>query len=217
LRVAFFAGVELPGGRKFRDIAAMDLLEGRVTGSAGVAAIGGPGAVGCGRGRRGGDGDGDAHQRGQDGGAFHAPRNLRQKVPRENLVGLPAGASAKRCVSEYVDGDRGRRLLGWKSPSKQTCRQVTGPAHEMTRKQKVLVVLIALGVVLVVARLMMPYAVERYVNGKLQSLDSYRGHIGDVDIHLWRGAYSIDAIEIVKTGAARPVPFFKADRPNLSL
>ena len=87
----------------------------------------------------------------------------------------------------------------------------------MTRKQKVLVVLIALGVVLVVARLMMPYAVERYVNGKLQSLDSYRGHIGDVDIHLWRGAYSIDAIEIVKTGAARPVPFFKADRLNLSL
>jgi uncharacterized protein YhdP len=90
-------------------------------------------------------------------------------------------------------------------------------ATEMTRKQKVLVVLIALAVVLVAGRLMMPYAVERYVNGKLQSLDSYRGHIGDVDIHLWRGAYSIDAIEIEKTGAARPVPFFKARRLNLSV
>ena len=87
----------------------------------------------------------------------------------------------------------------------------------MTRKQKVLVALIALAVVLVAGRLMMPYAVERYVNGKLQSLDSYRGHIGDVDIHLWRGAYSIDAIEIEKTGAARPVPFFKARRLNLSV
>jgi len=87
----------------------------------------------------------------------------------------------------------------------------------MRRKQKVLVALIALAVVLVAGRLMMPYAVERYVNGKLQSLDSYRGHIGDVDIHLWRGAYSIDAIEIEKTGAARPVPFFKARRLNLSV
>lgn len=87
----------------------------------------------------------------------------------------------------------------------------------MTRKQKVLVVLIALTVLLVAGRLMMPYAVERYVNGKLQSLDSYRGHIGDVDIHLWRGAYSIEAIEIEKTGAARPVPFFKAHRLNLSV
>lgn len=87
----------------------------------------------------------------------------------------------------------------------------------MARKQKLLIALVALVVVLVAARLAMPYAVERYVNGKLQTLDSYRGQIGDVDIQLWRGAYSIDAIEIVKTGAARPVPFFKSDRLNLSV
>lgn len=86
-----------------------------------------------------------------------------------------------------------------------------------SRKRTILIVLVALVVVLVAARLAMPFAVERYVNGKLQTLDSYRGSIGDVDIHLWRGAYSIDAIEIVKTGAARPVPFFKTNRLNLSV
>jgi hypothetical protein len=86
-----------------------------------------------------------------------------------------------------------------------------------SRRRKILFALLAVVVVLIAVRLSLPYAVERYVNGKLQHLDSYRGHIGDVDIHLWRGAYSIDAIEIEKIGAARPVPFFKAARLNLSV
>jgi hypothetical protein len=87
----------------------------------------------------------------------------------------------------------------------------------LTRGRKMLMAMGALALLLIAARLAMPYAVERYVNGKLQGLDSYRGHIGDVDIHLWRGAYSIDAIEIAKVGAARPVPFFRTRRLNLSV
>jgi hypothetical protein len=87
----------------------------------------------------------------------------------------------------------------------------------MARKQKVLVVVLAVAVLLVAARIALPYTVEDYVNGKLQALDSYRGHIGDIDVHLWRGAYSIDDIEIVKTGAARTVPFFKTNRLEFSV
>jgi uncharacterized protein YhdP len=87
----------------------------------------------------------------------------------------------------------------------------------MTRRNKILVGVAVLAAVLIGARLAMPYLVRDFVNDKLQALDSYRGHIGDVDIHLWRGAYSIDAIEINKVGAARPVPFFKATRLNLSV
>ena len=87
----------------------------------------------------------------------------------------------------------------------------------MTRKRKTVIVLLAVALVLVAARLAMPYVVEDYVNDRLASLDSYDGHVGDIDIHLWRGAYSLDDIEIVKTGASRPVPFFRADRINLSV
>lgn len=76
---------------------------------------------------------------------------------------------------------------------------------------------IAVLVVLVAARIAMPFVVEDYVNGKLRNLDSYEGHVGDIDIHLWRGAYSIDAIEIRKKGAARDVPFFETQRLNLSI
>ena len=64
----------------------------------------------------------------------------------------------------------------------------------MTRKRKTVIVLLAVALVLVAARLAMPYVVEDYVNDRLASLDSYDGHVGDIDIHLWRGAYSIDDI-----------------------
>jgi hypothetical protein len=80
----------------------------------------------------------------------------------------------------------------------------------MTGKRKVVIVIGAVVLLLVGARVALPYFVEDYTNKKLAALDSYDGHVGDIDIHLWRGAYSIDDIVIVKTGAARPVPFFQA-------
>jgi len=87
----------------------------------------------------------------------------------------------------------------------------------MTRARKILIGLAALIVVLVAARLALPYAVKDYANRKLAQLEAYDGHVGDIDIHLWRGAYSIDDIVIVKTGAKRPVPFFQARRVDLSV
>jgi hypothetical protein len=87
----------------------------------------------------------------------------------------------------------------------------------MSRRRKILLALPIVFVVLVGARLALPYVVKNYVNDKLATLDSYDGHVNDIDIHLWRGAYSIDGLEIVKTGARRPIPFFKAARINLSV
>lgn len=72
-------------------------------------------------------------------------------------------------------------------------------------------------VLLVAARLALPYVVKDYVNKKLVTLETYDGHVDDIDIHLYRGAYSIDGIEIVKTGAKRPVPFFKAANVDFSV
>jgi hypothetical protein len=90
--------------------------------------------------------------------------------------------------------------------------------HErMTRSRKILIGVGAFVLLLVAARLALPYAVKDYVNKKMTTLDSYEGSVGDIDIHLWRGAYSIDGIEIFKKGGARPVPFFKAARIDLSV
>jgi hypothetical protein len=87
----------------------------------------------------------------------------------------------------------------------------------MSRRRKIVIALLAVVLLLVSARVALPYLVEDFVNDRLAALDAYDGHVSDIDIHLWRGAYSIDGIEIVKTGASRPIPFFRTDRLNLSV
>jgi hypothetical protein len=87
----------------------------------------------------------------------------------------------------------------------------------MTRRNKILLGLGILVLVLGAARLALPYAVKDYTNRKLAGLQAYDGHVGDIDIHLWRGAYSINDIVIAKTGSSRPVPFFKARRVDFSV
>jgi hypothetical protein len=87
----------------------------------------------------------------------------------------------------------------------------------VTRKAKIGIGLLAVVALLVAGRLALPYVVKDYVNKKLVALEAYDGHVDDIDIHLYRGAYSINGIEIVKTGAKRPVPFFKASQIDLSV
>ena len=87
----------------------------------------------------------------------------------------------------------------------------------MTRSRKAVIIVLAAVALIVAVRAALPYVVEDFVNRKLAALDAYDGHVGDIDIHLWRGAYSIDDIEIVKTGSSRPVPFFRSDRVNFSV
>jgi hypothetical protein len=73
----------------------------------------------------------------------------------------------------------------------------------MTRKNKILIGLGVFVVVLVAARLALPSR-QGLREPQLAALEAYHGHVGDIDIHLWRGAYSIDDIVIVKNGASRP-------------
>lgn len=72
-------------------------------------------------------------------------------------------------------------------------------------------------VILIVARLSMPYFVTRYVNKVLNNLEGYRGSISDVDIHLYRGAYSIDSLKIFKIDGNMEVPFVDIPVTDLSV
>jgi hypothetical protein len=87
----------------------------------------------------------------------------------------------------------------------------------MRRRDKWLIAAVVVIVLLVVLRVAMPTVIRDYVNEQLQALEDYDGHVEDVDLALWRGAYGIDNIRIVKTGAEEPVPFFSADRIDLSV
>lgn len=80
-----------------------------------------------------------------------------------------------------------------------------------------LVILIVLAVLLIAARLAAPHFIKKYVNRKINEMPGYRGQIGDVSLHLWRGAYSIESIELLKTGDGVPVPFFSSQTVDLSV
>jgi Domain of Unknown Function (DUF748) len=82
----------------------------------------------------------------------------------------------------------------------------------MRRRNKYLLIIGIVVVVLVAARLALEPILLDYANDKLMALKSYDGHIEDLDLALLRGGYDIKGIEIVKTGSGQPVPFFKGDR-----
>src|SRR3954447_15939643 len=84
-------------------------------------------------------------------------------------------------------------------------------------RSKLLWALIVLVVGVLVVRAMLPVWVRDYVNRKLSEIEGYSGHVADIDIHLWRGAYTAHAVEIKKTGGNVPVPFFSAPAVDLSV
>jgi len=72
-------------------------------------------------------------------------------------------------------------------------------------------------IMLVIVRALLPFWVRDYVNRKLSEIPDYRGQVAAVTLHLWRGAYQIHNVDIVKTAGHVPVPFFSAPLVDLSL
>src|SRR5436190_22089687 len=79
------------------------------------------------------------------------------------------------------------------------------------------IIVLVLVSIAVVGRLFLPQVVRHYVNRILDSNPLYAGTIGDVGIHLWRGAYSIIEIQISKTTGSAPLPFFAAQRVDFAV
>jgi hypothetical protein len=71
--------------------------------------------------------------------------------------------------------------------------------------------------VLLLVRLSLPYILKTYVNKQLNQSTDYGGGIGDVTVHLWRGAYRIHDINIYKRDGKVSTPFFSAPALDLSL
>lgn len=84
----------------------------------------------------------------------------------------------------------------------------------MKRTTKILLFVVAL---LVVARLLLPYFVLRYVNKTLVDMGSYTGHVTDIDIQLVRGAYQIDSLQIRKVKGKIKEPFILIPKTDLSV
>ncbi|MCK9816999.1 hypothetical protein BK634_26640 [Pseudomonas chlororaphis] len=77
--------------------------------------------------------------------------------------------------------------------------------------------LAGLVVLLVALHIALPYLVRDYLNDKLADMGDYRGQVSDVDLALWRGAYRINGLQIVKVDGKVPVPFVDAPLIDLAV
>ncbi|WKN43644.1 DUF748 domain-containing protein [Tunicatimonas pelagia] len=75
---------------------------------------------------------------------------------------------------------------------------------------------IIIGVFILLHFLLEPF-VERYVNQQLSSLEEYTGQVSDIDIHLYRGAYQVKGLELVKRNSEASDPFLQIDTIDLSV
>lgn len=64
-----------------------------------------------------------------------------------------------------------------------------------------------LALLLIILHLMLPWLVREFLNDKLADMGDYRGHIEDVDMTWWNGAYRINGLEIIKVEGENQVPF----------
>lgn len=110
---------------------------------------------------------------------------------RDSNGGANSGTSSTHATEAPPKRHRGWRRLGW--------------------------VLVVLVVLLGIGRAILPWAVRKYVNRTLDRSLLYTGKIGPVEIHLWRGAYSIRDVRLDKSGGQVPVPFFAAKRLDFAV
>lgn len=84
--------------------------------------------------------------------------------------------------------------------------------------KKWLKLVIILVLVLICLRATAPFAVKHLVNNALANQTSITGHIGDVDLHLYRGAYEIENIEIYSIDINQNKhPFIVMDKLDISV
>src|ERR1700757_4127667 len=77
--------------------------------------------------------------------------------------------------------------------------------------------LVVLVTAIVIVHTYLAIWVRDYVNRKLSEIPGYRAHVAAVTLHLWRGAYQVHNINLVKTSGKVPVPFFSAPLVEFSV
>jgi hypothetical protein len=76
---------------------------------------------------------------------------------------------------------------------------------------------LALVIALLAVRLVLPYAIQSWVNHLINQSQTYTGKIGDVKLRLWRGGYRIQQIQILRKSGQTSIPLFSAPEVDLTM
>ena len=93
------------------------------------------------------------------------------------------------------------------------------PLTKKARKQRLLRIGLAVLILIVAIRLVLPYWVLHYVNKQLANIEGYFGHVTDIDLSLYRGAYTVNDIyiNIQDSVTQEQTPFFSCPVVDLSI
>jgi len=97
-------------------------------------------------------------------------------------------------------------------------KTITKPTKKIKRRRALRVAL-ALFIVIIGIRLALPYLLLHYVNKNLAAIEGYYGHVRDIDLSLYRGAYIVKDIFInkVDTATKKQTPLFSCPHVDLSI
>jgi hypothetical protein len=84
------------------------------------------------------------------------------------------------------------------------------------RLKKRYIILISIALILIIIRLLLPGVLLNSINHSLEENEDYDGHVEDIDLSLYRGAYIIKGIEISKKESAK-TPLEQLNLVNIEL
>lgn len=87
----------------------------------------------------------------------------------------------------------------------------------MAKRRVFALALLLVILALVVLRLLLPDMALAAINQRLASMGDYGGKVDDVDLAIWRGAYSLHGLRIVKTAGTVDVPLLDAPQVDIAL
>ncbi len=76
---------------------------------------------------------------------------------------------------------------------------------------------IAILVLLIIGRLLLPYFLKRYVNNTLDDIPGYTGYVEDIDVALLRGAYVINGLILKKEDRVTETPILDFEKSDISI
>ena len=89
-------------------------------------------------------------------------------------------------------------------------RKKSARPSKKIRRRRLLRWVISIVVIILAVRLVLPYWVLSFVNNRLSELRGYFGHVNDIDLAIYRGAYVVKDFYInrIDTATQKQTPFF---------
>ncbi len=101
----------------------------------------------------------------------------------------------------------------------QTTQDLAGVRWRPWRRwpRRTVIVLGVIIVLLVAVRLALPAVLRSAINARLEKIPDYTGHVEHVGVSLWRGAYTLQHVAILKRNGEVKEPYFAADKIDFSV